>query len=163
MPYQYLIWPYVLNRKKKTWSYSFQSSLGWSVPTGALIILFQLETFINLCETATGSSKTSLSQDFGLRWNQCNLSSKTSTDHQLSLSAIYISSASAVHQGETPQRTSGAITIRILFAVYNCLIAPKLDSGKSTDSPSSGALLISNHCGCAFVQKLHVVKLWHCK
>lgn len=63
----------------------------------------------------TGSPKTSPKQAFGLRWKQCNISLKTSMDHQLPVSTISISAALAVSQEETPQWMSGVIIIRNPF------------------------------------------------
>ena len=59
----------------------------------------------NVKHTPTGSPPKERLQtrSFGLRYNRCNHSSKTSTDHQLLLSAI-----NSPHHEETPHCMSGA-------------------------------------------------------
>lgn len=93
------------------WSYVYELNFGCGVPLSASPVPTWKHTKYAKRPPA-GSPKTSPNRAFGLRWNQCNISSKTSMDHQLPLSAIYISTASAVHREETPQCVSGVIIVR---------------------------------------------------
>ncbi len=73
------------------------------------------------------SSKMSPNRAFGIRWTRCNISLKTSSDHQLPMSAV-----STVHLNcldcLTPQCMSGAIIIRKPLSPLSNSKNPKVES-----------------------------------